>query len=150
MASTKKNKILFIFFLDFILISGTFLLAIYLKRGNLELTNEYKLLLLVFYSIWFISSVLSKKYSLIRPKNLRQGLNPIIRSFLYMAFLLFFIIFIFKLFYYSRFIISVTLLIYFFLEISAYGAFYFYSWGPNVNIINEDYNPKDFYMRKES
>ena len=145
----KKNRTFLIFLSDFCLITVSFFLANYLKRGNFILTTEYRYLLFFFYSIWFISSILSKKYNLIRPKSFRQGLHPLNRSFLYMAVLLFFIIFIFKLFHYSRFIILVTLIIYFFLEISAYGVFYLYSWGPNVNIVNEDDNHTNYAITEE-
>jgi len=61
-----------------------------------------------------------------------------------MAILLFFIIFIFKLFYYSRFIILVTLIIYLFIEIFGYIVFYIYKWGLNVNIVDENNNPMDY------
>lgn len=67
---------------------------------------------------------------------MREGLNPFFRSFLYMAFLLFFIVFIFKLFYYSRFIILATLIIYFSIEIFVYAVFYIYKWGPIANIVD--------------
>lgn len=145
----NKNRTFLIFLGDFCLITVSFFLATYLKKGNFVLNTEYRYLLFFFYSIWFISSIISKKYNLIRPKSFRQGLQPLNRSFLYMAALLFFIIFIFKLFYYSRFIILATLIIYFFLEISAYGVFYSYSWGPNVNIGNEDYNCTNYAITEE-
>ena len=63
---------------------------------------------------------------------------------------LFFIIFILKLFYYSRFIIFATLIIYLFLEILAYAVFYLYKWGPNVNVIDEEYNQMDCESTGES
>ena len=140
MSIFNKNKPLVAFLVDLILITISFFLATYMKRGNFVLLKEYELLLFSFYSVWFISSIISKKYNLIRPRNIREGLNPFFRSFLYMAVLLFFIIFIFKLFYYSRFIVLATLIIYLFLMIFVYAVFYFYKWGPNVNIVNENDN----------
>jgi len=134
----KINRRFLIFLSDFCLITGAFFLANFMKRGNFVLTTEYRYLLFFFYSIWFISSILSKKYDLIRPKSFRKGLHPIFRSFLYMAALLFFIIFIFKLFYYSRFIVLVTLIIYLFIGTIFHTFFYFYSWGPNINTMNEN------------
>jgi len=144
MGIIKKNKSLLIFILDLIMTTASYFIAIYIKRGNFELAKEYRLLLILFYLTWFISSIISKKYNFIRPRNIREGLNPLFRSFLYMTFLLFFIIFIFKLFIYSRFIILATLLIYLFIAIFAYIVFYIYKWGPNANIVNENNNPMDY------
>lgn len=144
MGIIKKNKFLLAFLLDLIVITVSFFIAIYLKRGNFVLTKEYRLLLFFFYSVWFISSIISKKYSFIRSKNIREWLSPFFRSFLYMAILLFFIIFIFKLFYYSRFIILAMFIIYLFIEIFAYVVFYIYKWGPNANIVNENNIPMDY------
>jgi len=137
----RRNKSLFTSIADFILFNSSFFLAIYLKRGNFMLNKEYRLLLFFCYLTWFISSAISKKHHFSKPRNIREGLNPIFRSFIYMAFLLFFIIFIFKMFSYSRFIILSTLIIYLFTEIFAYGFFYIYKWGPNANIVNENHNP---------
>jgi len=141
MSVIKKNKSLLVFLLDLIFISLSFFLATYLKRGYLVLNKDYGYLLFSLFSIWFISSLLSKRYNFSRPKNIREGLNPFFRSFFYLCILLFFIIFIFKLFAYSRFIILATLIIYFTIEIVAYSVFYILKWGPNVRIVNEDNNP---------
>lgn len=117
---------------------------------------EYRFLVFAFYLIWFLSSIMSKKYNFSRSRNIKDGLNPLFRSFLYMSFLLFFIIFILKLFFYSRFIILATLLIYLSIEIFAYAIFYFYKWGPNINVVNGNDNPLDgesdfeFFKEKET
>ena len=144
MSFIKKNKLALVFLLDLILIALSFFLAIYLKRGKFILNKEYQYLLFFFYLMLFISSIISKKYIFTRPRNVREGLIPLFRSFLYMCVLMFFIIFIFKLFFYSRFIILATLIIYLFMEISAYAVFYIYKWGPSGNIVNEDNNLTDY------
>lgn len=145
---TRINAKFAVILNDFILISTAFFAAIYFKRGNFFLDKEYKILLVIFYLVWLLSSVLSKKYQLIRPKKLTQGLRPFYRSFLYMLVLLLFVIFILKLFQYSRFIILISLIIYFCLFISGYILFYLCKWGPNVNVLDEDYSEK--YISSET
>lgn len=141
------------FISNFILLNFSFFSALYLKQGNFTLTKEHRLLAFAFYLIWFLSSTMSKKINFRKPRNIKDGLNPFFRSFLYMSFLLFFIIFILKLFFFSRFIILATLLIYLSTEIFAYSIFYLYKWGPNINAVNGNDNPidvkSDFELFKE-
>lgn len=149
MVNLKIHKSLLAFMLDLILITISFFSAIYLKRGNFKLTQEYILLLFSFYSIWIITSIALKKYALKKPRNIREGLNPLFRSYIYMCVLLFFIIFIFKLFSYSRFIILATLIIYLSIEIFAYAIFYVYKWGPNANLANGNNSQIDYERTEE-
>jgi len=149
MVNLKIHKSLLAFMLDLILITISFFSAIYLKRGNFKLTQEYILLLFSFYSIWIITSIALKKYALKKPRNIREGLIPFFRSYIYMCVLLFFIIFIFKLFSYSRFIILATLTIYLSIEIFAYAIFYVYKWGPNANLVNGDNCQIDYELTEE-
>ena len=149
MVNLKTHKSLLAFMLDLILITISFFSAIYLKRGNFELSQEYILLLFSFYSIWIIASIALKKYTLKKPRNIREGLNPFFRSYICMCVLLFFIIFIFKLFSYSRFIILATLIIYLSIEIFAYAIFYVYKWGPNANLVNGDNSQIDYELTEE-
>lgn len=66
-----------------------------------------------------------------------------------MCVLLFFEIFVFKLFSYSRFIILATLIIYLSIEIFAYAIFYVYKWGPNANLVNGNNSQIDFELTEE-
>ena len=136
--------------LDFTLISVSFFLVNYVKRGTFLISEDYVFLLLSFYSAWWISSLLAKKYPLTRPDSLKQGLHPFYRAFVYMLVLLLFSIFILKLFQYSRFIILASLLVYLILEVAAYTIFYLAKWGPNVGVIYEDYSRIERMVEKES
>jgi len=140
----KKNKNILAFFLDLIVITLSFLIALYLKRGHFVLNKNYQYLLFYFYLILIVSVMISKKFNFTRPKNIKEWLSPFFRSFLYMSMLLFFTIFIFKLFIYSRFIILATLIIYFCIELLVFSSFYFYKWGPNAYTVNDDSNSLDF------
>lgn len=134
----KKNKILVTFLVDFILITGSFFMAVFSKRGSFKLTNEYLYLQFTFYFIWFISAITVNKFRLIRPKKLMEGLSPLYRAFFYMTAILFFLIFLFKLFNYSRFIILATLLIYFCILTLGYSIFYIFSGELNVYEVDEN------------
>lgn len=146
----KPNTKYLLILIDFCLINVSFFIANYIKRGHFILNTEYRYLLFIFYSIWFLSLLMSNKYRLKRPHHLSEGLQPVYRSFLYMVVWLFFIIFILKLFYYSRLIILTSLLIYFFLVIFAYILFYLYQWGPSVNGIEENNNHIDVTSNVET
>src|SRR4030042_3196999 len=125
-------------FIDFILMSTAFLTANYLKNRALGLPREYDLLLLTFYSVGFVSAWVSRKYLLRKPKSFEQGLQPILRAFIYQAFFLLLIIFLFKLFQFSRLMIISMLLIYLSLEIVVYSLVHFRLWGLDVQVINDD------------
>ena len=144
-----RNGSFLFFILDFALITVSFFLVNYIKRGTFLLAQDYVLLFLSFYLTWGISSVLAGKYPLSKPNSLKQGLHPFYRSFCYMLVLLLFGIFILKLFQYSRFIILATLLVYLGLEITAYTFFYLYKWGPNVGVVEEDSGWMDRLKKEE-
>lgn len=144
-----RNGSSLFFLLDFTLISVSFFLVNYVKRGTFLISEDYVILLLSFYSAWWISSVLARKFPLTRPNSLKQGLLPFCRAFVYMLLLLLFGIFILKFFQYSRFIVLATLIVYMFLEVAAYTIFYLARWGPNVGVIDEDYSRIDQMLEED-
>jgi len=149
----KRNKSILVFFFDFILLGISFLVAVWVKRGSLSLSSDYQLLLGVYYLLWMVACVLSNKNSIKRPKNYMSGLMPYLRCMLYLIVLLFFTLYVFQLFHYSRFILLFTLLVYFVLQIGFYTVLYLLKWGPNVEVIEngykEDEEERDFSIESE-
>lgn len=137
MKEKKRNRPLYYMFVDFLLMNVAYFISIFIKRKLIYLDAEYRSLLLVYLGIWMFSSLLANKYKFRRPANFKQGLSPFNRAFVYMSFMLFFVIFIFKMFAYSRFIILSTLVIYILLVMFFYGILYLYRWGPNVSVLYE-------------
>ncbi|MBN1272584.1 MAG: sugar transferase [Candidatus Aminicenantes bacterium] len=133
----KKTKA-FIYCLDFLFLNASYITAVLVKRKIIELNADNINLILVFYGIWLVSYLLSNKLRLNKPDTIRKGLEPFFRFFVYFSVILFFIHFFFELFVYSRFIILATLLIYFFLNITAYVFYYLKNWGPNVETIEDE------------
>jgi len=132
----KKHKTEFFFIFEFLLITFSFFLATFIKRGNLALTKKYSILLLVFYALWFFSLLFGKPTRFRRPRTYKNGLREFARPYFYITFLFLFVHFIFQFFHYSRFIILATLIIYGFLEVAVYSFYYLVKWGPNISIQN--------------
>ena len=65
----KTHKRIIVFFIDFILLGLSFCFAVFVKRGSVYLTPDYRLLLGVYYLLWAAACILSKKYYIRRPKN---------------------------------------------------------------------------------
>jgi hypothetical protein len=139
--SLRRRKIAFISALlfDFLLLNAAFVLSEYLHRGRVSLRPGYLTLLLAYEGIWAVSSLFSRKYDLRkRPASLQHGLRPFLRPIIYMAALLLLMIFLFKMFAYSRTVIILTFVAYFSLVVIAYTLTYLRRWGPNVRIERDD------------
>lgn len=135
----KRNKSIIIFFIDFILLGLAFFFSVFVKRGGIYLSSDYRLLLGVYYLLWIAAYVLSKKYYLRRPKNYIEGLRRFLRCFVYIFVLLFFALYVLQLFHYSRFILIFTLMVYFVMQTGFYSILYLLRWGLNVDVIEDDH-----------
>lgn len=124
--------------IDLVLMSASFFMANYLKNQTFRLTRVYELLLLTFCLAGIVSSWISRKYLLRKPKSFSRGLQPFFRSFVYMTFLLLLTIFFFKLFQFSRLMVVYSLLIYLLLQVVAYSVVHIRLWGLDVEVINEE------------
>jgi len=144
-----KNFPILEIFVDFLLLNAAFFLAVLFKRGKVVLEPEYQSLLLVYYGLWAVASLVTKRYKIHRPEKFIVGLQPYVRSFICLTFLLFFVIFTFKLFSYSRFIILSFLIIYSLLTVAAYSLLYLYFWRPEVNVEDEDAGQLDSSLLKD-
>ena len=82
------------YLIDLALLIISYFAAVYLKRRNLYLSDDYKLLLGVFGISWLFSSALGRKIRGEKPRTLREGFEPFLRSFTYLLILFLFIHFI--------------------------------------------------------
>jgi len=131
------RKIAFIL-LDWFLLNSSYVLSIYFKRDRFFLDKYYLIFLFLYNFIWILSILLARKFVNIKPSNFYEGIRRWLRSFFYMVFLVFFLVFLFKLFSYSRQIILSSILIYLLLTILFYLFVYLYRWGPAVETIDDD------------
>jgi len=143
-----RNKFILVFFIDFILLGVSFITAVLVKRGRIYLTPDYGMLLGVYYLLWAIACALSKKNYVKKPKTYIEGLKPFLRCMLYLVVLLFFTLYLFQLFHYSRFILIFTLIVYLVLQTAFYTILYLLKLGPSVDVIEEKHknNKERDYM----
>jgi hypothetical protein len=105
---------------DFIFFNAGFFALHYYKRGTLVLDQDYQKLLLIFYGLWAISSLITRKFDKDTARNYWNALTSCIKSFLLMTSVLAVLVFALRLHYYSRLQIFGTLGILFFFEIFLY------------------------------
>ena len=132
-----KSKRIYIYAIDFVLLNSAFIISLYIKRGRIFFTLEYLYLLAAYNIIWLIVCVTSNKIRQRGPKTFAEGLRPFSRAFIHMAFFLFFILFIFDLSYFSRFIVLFTMILYMVFEFVFYCFLYLPLWGSDVLSIEE-------------
>jgi len=74
----------------------------YLKRGTFILSPEYEKLLLIIYSLWFVTALITKKFD---PgfRNYYYAMAQWTKAVIFMAATMAVLIFAFRFFYYSRF-----------------------------------------------
>jgi len=115
-----SNRLVFI---DFCLLNLSFFACYYFKRGHFELTDMYSGLLLLFYLCWLISSIMGNKF---RPgyfTSYGAGMFSILKSSLYLTYLITFFVVVLGLTGYSRIHIFSTCLMLFVLDGAAW-SFY--------------------------
>ncbi len=109
---------------DFLLLTFSFLLINYLKRGTPVLSREYTGLLLLFYLCWFITSIMVKKFQSVSFSMYCTGVIISFRAALYLTYTVAFLVVVFDLSGYSREHIFSTCLLLFFLEIVAWSLYH--------------------------
>lgn len=109
---------------DFILFTVTFFALNYYKRGTLVLDQDYDQLLLIFFGLWVISSLITRKFDKDTARNYWSALTSCIKSMLLMTSVMAVLVFALRLHYFSRMQIFGTLVILLFFEIFLY-LFYF-------------------------
>jgi len=143
------NKRTLLSAVDFVLLSLSYFVAYGTKRRSLMLTPDYLNFLLILYLLWLISLFASNKHKFVLPKKIKWDVDPFLRSYVYLAILLFVAIFAFKLFSYSRFIVLATLILYLLSQAIFFLALYLYSGGPNIKTITWEEKWEEFQAASE-
>ncbi len=99
--SSNINRSLFL--LDGALLILSFFTVTYLKRGSFELTSPYDDILLILLGLWLVFSLFTRKFSRENFNDIASALGPAIRTALFMAAGLTFLIYLFRLEPISRF-----------------------------------------------
>lgn len=71
---------------DFVLLNVSFFALNYWKRGTFDLSSRYFRLLLAFYGIWFVVSLLTRKFRFRASGGYWDGIALYVRSGLYGAY----------------------------------------------------------------
>jgi hypothetical protein len=102
---------------DILMVFIAFFIVNYIKRGHFNLLPQYDKLLLLIYGVWFLCSLVTKKFHMKGYKNFSFYFWQWVKASILMVATLSIIVFGFRLFYFSRFQVfgSINLLI--FLEI---------------------------------
>ena len=107
-------------FADFLLINMSFFTVNYFKRGTIALNPGYEKLLLVFYGLWVITSLITRKFDKDSAHIFSNALVSCLKSMVLMTATMALAVFTLRLHYYSRMQIFGTFAIFFFFEIFLY------------------------------
>ena len=102
---------------DFLLLNISFFIVNYTKQGSFDIPVGYDMLLFLFYVCWLVSGLVGKKFLPSRYQGLRAGSGVLLKSILYLIYLIVFSVVIFGLSRYSRVQVFATCSLFFGLEI---------------------------------
>jgi len=102
---------------DFLLLNISFFIVNYTKQGSFDIPVGYDMLLFLFYVCWLVSGLVGKKFLPSRYQGLRAGSGVLLKSILYLIYLIVFSVVIFGLSRYSRVQVFATCILFFGLEI---------------------------------
>ena len=109
---------------EFLLITVSFFLLNYYKRGTFALSDEYERVLIVVYGVWLVTSFFTRQFEFRNTRNLFTFIAPYLKSFFLMTAIMAVVVFFFRLFYYSRLQIFGTFVLLLFFE-AVYNSLYF-------------------------
>ncbi|NWH06491.1 sugar transferase [Desulfobacter latus] len=111
---------------DVILISLSFFVINYIKRGSLSLSEGYGWLLVLFYLCWVLSGLVGKKFLPGAYQGYLKGLQVLLKSGLYLTYMIVFLVVMLGLSQYSRVQVFATCGILFLMEMVIWSAGYRY------------------------
>jgi len=132
----KINKPLISIFLlisDFLLVTFSFYLMNFLKRGTFRLSSEYENILFFIYGIWVINSFIAQKFNKRNFQNYHYSMAACIKAFILMIASMSVIIFAFRLFRFSRLHIFGTFFFLVLFESVIYYLYFIFKFVKNVN-----------------
>jgi hypothetical protein len=101
-AQGKPGFSVFLLLSDFFIVSLSFFMVNFYKRGTFELHPEYEKLLLVIYGLWFLASFVTNKFDKRNFQNYFYAIAPCAKAVILMIAVMSVLIFAFRLFYFSR------------------------------------------------
>ncbi len=110
--SAESNFSFYFFFLEFLLITATFLGIYFYKRGTVQLTEDYKAIFVILYFTWIFIGLSVHKFRIYAGKNYLQTIWPFIKATLIQLSVLSFFVFAFRILEYSRLILFGSVLIF--------------------------------------
>jgi lipopolysaccharide/colanic/teichoic acid biosynthesis glycosyltransferase len=113
-----------VFFADLIIFIISFFLINYFKRGNFLFPHEYEEIFLILLGSWFVISLFTRKFNGHDYRNIYYAIAPFVKSFIILFSTIAVIVFLFRLFLYSRTQIFGTLALMFILEILLYYLYF--------------------------
>ena len=120
----KQRSVLTNYLIDAMLLLSAFLLVYFTKRGHLDIEHTFMEIIPVYYFVWLISTLLSRKFKPVEKDVLLLKIKPFFLSILLMAGFLSIFLYGFKLFNLSRFIVWGSLAVFLVLEIFFLSGFY--------------------------
>jgi len=100
-AEPKPKHLLVLSVSDFFLVTLIFFIMNYFKSGTFDLSPEYEKLLLAIYGLWFVTAFITRKFD---PgfRNYYYAMAQWTKAVVFMAATVALLVFVFRLFYYSR------------------------------------------------
>jgi lipopolysaccharide/colanic/teichoic acid biosynthesis glycosyltransferase len=115
-ATHYKNFSVYRLIADFFLLTFSFFLLNFYKRGSFELSTEYEKALYLIYALWLVTSLITRKFEKRPFRNFYYAFAPYVRSAVLMIATMAVLVFAFRLFFFSRLHIFGTFLLLLILE----------------------------------
>ena len=126
-AQGKPEFSIFLLLSDLLLVSLSFFIVNFYKRGTFELYPEYEKLLLVIYGLWFLTSFMTNKFDRRNFQNYYYAIAPCAKAVILVIAIMSILIFAFRLFYFSRIQIFGSLLMFSIFESALYYSYFIFS-----------------------
>ena len=107
---------------DFVLLTAAFFAVSLVRRGSAALPEGYGVLLWVFCGAWVVSGVMGKKFVPAEYAGFRVGVRTLVKSAVYLALTIAFVVVIFGMVQYSRVHVFATCGVMLGLELLVWGA----------------------------
>ena len=135
--------------LDFVLLTTSFVFIEYFRVGHIVGTLQCQKLLLLFYGLWFPSSLFTRKFNRRTYSNVYHALTPSIKAAMFTGMMLFWLVYSFKLVEISAMQTYGTLLLFVVSELVLNSFFYLLVWSDRENADVETVDAVEAYLRNE-
>jgi len=139
MNKNKSPSPYLLFIVDLILLNFSFFAMNYLKRGTLKLSSPYIKLLIVFYIIWMIVSLLTKKFHMRPFRSYFGGLFLYAKSIIFIAYGISLMVVLMGLTAFSRLHIFGACLMFFIIEIFSFTGFYLTVGNVRIKLLTKNF-----------